>query len=96
MIVDIFFLLFIWKSQQLYLEDLVKLAGIADAAAQAAAITGDKIIASSGTGPATPVKPDNIVIDTPSRNGTTPLHVAAGFDSKNAVDMLLKFHVQVC
>jgi ankyrin repeat protein len=79
---------------RLHMEDLVKEAGIADMIAQANANLGLSS-AKESVAPASNSKPDNIVIDTPSRNGTTPLHVAACFDAKNAVDMLLKYNVIV-
>jgi ankyrin repeat protein len=69
----------------LHIEDLVKKAGIADALAQ----SGERIKIVEEP------KPDNIVLDTPSLNGTTPLHVASIFDAKNAVDVLLKYQVNI-
>lgn len=69
----------------LHMEDLVRKAGYIDSMAQA----GQPIKVTEDT------KADNIVLDTPSRNGSTPLHVAACFDAKNAVDVLLKYNVQI-
>lgn len=69
----------------LHMEDLVKHASYLDSMAQA----GQPVKVESTS------EPDNIVIDRPSKSGATPLHVAAVFDAKDAVDVLLKYHVQV-
>ena len=69
----------------LHMEDLVKRAGYIDSMAQAGQpVKVDDI-----------VEPDNIAIDRPSRSGATPLHVAACFDAKDAVNVLLRYNVNV-
>lgn len=69
----------------LHMEDLVKRAGYIDSMAQAGQpVKADEII-----------EPDNIAIDRPSRSGATPLHVAACFDAKDAVNVLLRYNVNV-
>jgi ankyrin repeat protein len=70
----------------LHVEDLIKRAGYIDSMVQAGQLVkGDE----------TDMQPDNIAIDRPSKSGATPLHVAACFDAKDAVDALLKYGVQV-
>jgi ankyrin repeat protein len=70
----------------LHMEDLIKHAGYLDSMAQA----GQPVKSD------TAVENDNIVIDRPSRSKATPLHIACNFDAKDAIDVLLKYQVQVC
>lgn len=69
----------------LHMEDLIKQAGYLDSMAQAGQPV--KVAATEEN--------DNIVIDRPSRSGATPLHVAACQDAKDAIDVLLRYQVQV-
>ena len=70
----------------LHMEDLVRRAGYIDSMAQA----GQPVKVDESD-----IEPDNIAIDRPSKSGATPLHVAACFDAKDAVDVLLRYAVQV-
>lgn len=70
----------------LHMEDLIQRAGYIDSMAQA----GQPVKIDTSD-----VEPDNIAIDRPSRSGATPLHVAACFDAKEAIDVLLRYAVQV-
>ena len=70
---------------KLHMEDLVNKAGYIDRMAQAGQPVKVEVSEEA----------DNIVIDRPSKSGATPLHVAACFDAKETVDVLLRYAVQV-